>query len=58
MYVKTNPGDSGSGIISNITYEDMRAFGAVWYAQHTAWHGMAWHGIACVVRTRLIDVID
>jgi polygalacturonase len=32
VYVKTNPGTVGSGVISNITYEDIKAVGAVWWA--------------------------
>jgi hypothetical protein len=32
VYIKTNPGNSGSGVIHNITYTDMTASDAVWWA--------------------------
>ena len=32
IYVKTNPGDSGSGEISDITYQNITINNAIWYA--------------------------
>lgn len=32
IYIKTNPGDSGSGIISNVTYENIVVHEAIWWA--------------------------
>eukprot|EP00475_Leptophrys_vorax_P002192 TRINITY_DN11249_c0_g1_i1.p1 TRINITY_DN11249_c0_g1~~TRINITY_DN11249_c0_g1_i1.p1 ORF type:complete len:439 (+),score=108.58 TRINITY_DN11249_c0_g1_i1:67-1383(+) len=32
IYIKTNPGDSGSGIIQNILYEDITVDFAIWWA--------------------------
>ena len=31
IYIKTNPGNSGSGIIDSITYQNIQAHGSVWY---------------------------
>jgi len=31
IYVKTNPGNSGTGIISNITYSNMKIRDSLWY---------------------------
>lgn len=36
IYVKTNPGDAGSGVISDITYENLRIYNALWW---TVWIG-------------------
>ena len=31
IYVKTNPGNNGNGIISNITYENFKIFNPIWW---------------------------
>ena len=31
IYIKTNPGDDGSGIVKNITFEDIKMKTPVWF---------------------------
>jgi len=31
IYIKTNPGDTGAGIIDNITYSNLQIFDSLWY---------------------------
>lgn len=32
IYIKTNPGDEGAGIVSNITYENFKMYNPRWWA--------------------------